>query len=347
MMIFDNQSESHINGIEDYDIADSQRLTLFKKPIYSLLFLICVEVIIVAKNKAFGNKSTTNYFIYSLAVSDLIVGVMVMPTGIICFITDDWIFGQLWCEIWQTFDLFSCTASILNLCAISLDRYWAISEPLNYTIKMKKTYVTLLILSIWVVSAFVTLPPMIWNRILQQNSCDPHSCECHSLAVHPPYVIFLTTTTFFIPLVLMSFVNYRTYRIAVKQIYAIYSENSPKKTSVPLRHITSVEKQKASKKRSRSLQIIQKQFKVTKTLGIVMGCFVVCWMPYFLVYSLDSFCKPCIKNSNTVIPITLWLGWLNSGMNPIIYTCLSKKFRKSAALLLMCKSQQTPLAITN
>ncbi|RWS11386.1 dopamine receptor 2-like protein [Dinothrombium tinctorium] len=344
MIAIDNRNESQVldNGLNS-EFSDLEQVNMIKRPFFSFMFLICVEVVIgnilsvitVLKNKAFGNKSTTNYFIISLAISDLIVGALVMPTGVICFIVDTWIFGQIWCELWQTFDVLSCTASILNLCAISLDRYWAISDPLNYTIKMKKLYVASLIVGIWVLSAFITIPPFIWSRIYDQYHCTSVSCECHSLYVNPSFAIFLTIISFFVPLFLMAIVNYRTYRIAIKQIYAIYSDKK-QKPNVPLRHHPISDGKSAAKKRSYSL--IQKQFKVTKTLGIVLGVFIICWMPYFIVYSVNAFCHSCVPNKNVVFPIALWLGWLNSGMNPIIYTCLSKKFRKSIASNLVCKS---------
>lgn len=43
-----------------------------------------------------------------------------------------WIFGDLWCSIWLAVDVWMCTASILNLCAISLDRYLAVTRPVSY-----------------------------------------------------------------------------------------------------------------------------------------------------------------------------------------------------------------------
>ena len=47
-----------------------------------------------------------------------------------------WIFGEDWCDGWHSFDVLASTASILNLCVISLDRYWAIEEPMSYPAKV-------------------------------------------------------------------------------------------------------------------------------------------------------------------------------------------------------------------
>ena len=68
-------------------------------------------------------RTVTNYFVVSLAVSDLLVGLLVMPFAVVREITNGlWLFGRIACELWVSLDVMLCTASILNLCCISLDR---------------------------------------------------------------------------------------------------------------------------------------------------------------------------------------------------------------------------------
>uniref|UniRef100_A0A915K1W5 G-protein coupled receptors family 1 profile domain-containing protein n=1 Tax=Romanomermis culicivorax TaxID=13658 RepID=A0A915K1W5_ROMCU len=73
-----------------------------------------------------------NYFLVSLAAADLSVALLVMPLHIAKFLLGRWVFGLAVCQIWLTLDILTCTASILNLCAIALDRYWAITNPIDY-----------------------------------------------------------------------------------------------------------------------------------------------------------------------------------------------------------------------
>jgi octopamine receptor len=56
-----------------------------------------------------------------------------------------WIFGDVWCSIWLAVDVWMCTASILNLCAISLDRYVAVTRPVTYPSIMSSSRAKLLI----------------------------------------------------------------------------------------------------------------------------------------------------------------------------------------------------------
>lgn len=77
-----------------------------------------------------------NFYIVSLAVADLAVAVLVMPLNVANFILDGrWTFGTVVCHVWLTADILTCTASILNLCAIALDRYRAIHDPIGYAQK--------------------------------------------------------------------------------------------------------------------------------------------------------------------------------------------------------------------
>ena len=100
-----------------------------------------------------------NYLLVSLAVSDLCVALLVMPMALVYEVLGTWPFGATVCDAWVAFDVLSCvrgqtpfvfcanssannclffsfqTASILNLCMISVDRYWAITRPLDYGVK--------------------------------------------------------------------------------------------------------------------------------------------------------------------------------------------------------------------
>ncbi|KAJ9597913.1 hypothetical protein L9F63_011200, partial [Diploptera punctata] len=72
-----------------------------------------------------------------------------------------WIFGDVWCSIWLAVDVWMCTASILNLCAISLDRYVAVTRPVTYPSIMSSGRAKLLIAGVWVLSFVICFPPLV------------------------------------------------------------------------------------------------------------------------------------------------------------------------------------------
>ena len=65
--------------------------------------------------------------------------------------------------------------------------------------------------------------------------------------------------------------------------------------------------------------------KAAKTLGIIVGGFIVCWLPFFTMYLVRAFCEDCIHH--LLFSILFWLGYCNSAINPCIYALFSKDFR--------------------
>ncbi|KAI5693825.1 hypothetical protein M8J76_011327 [Diaphorina citri] len=139
------------------------------KLLASLLALGFLDVMVVVGNSlvilavylSSKLRSVTNLFIVSLAVADLMVGVAVLPFSSTWQVYEVWIFGGLWCKGWLAVDVWMCTASILNLCAISLDRYIAVTRPVKYPSIMSMGRAKLLICFVWVLSFSICFPPLI------------------------------------------------------------------------------------------------------------------------------------------------------------------------------------------
>ncbi|XP_006012418.1 histamine H2 receptor isoform X2 [Latimeria chalumnae] len=83
-------------------------------------------------------RTVTYMFIMSLAMADLLVACLVMPFSIIYEVTGMWMFGQQFCKVWISFDVMFCTASIVTLCFISLDRYCSVVTPYHYPRRMSR-----------------------------------------------------------------------------------------------------------------------------------------------------------------------------------------------------------------
>ncbi|MBN3292140.1 DRD1C protein, partial [Polypterus senegalus] len=298
--------------------------------------LVCAAII---KFRHLRSK-VTNFFVISLAVSDLLVAVLVMPWRAVTEVAGFWPFGKF-CDIWVAFDIMCSTASILNLCIISVDRYWAIASPFRYERKMTQRVAFVMIGVAWTLSILISfipvqlswhkadeglipqdvhLPPSIANSTLQDN-CDS--------SLSRTYAISSSLISFYIPVAIMIVTYTRIYRIAQRQIRRISSLERA------VEHAQSC--QEASLKSS-----FKKETKVLKTLSIIMGVFVCCWLPFFILNCMVPFCDPVVHDMNqlpcvspTTFSIFVWFGWANSTLNPIIYA-FNADFRRAFATILGC-----------
>ena len=158
-------------------------------------------------------RTVTNFYVVSLAISDLCVSILVMPLGIVVELTGKWLFGSVLCEIWVSCDVMLCTASILNLCCISVDRYFAITKPLVYSTKRSKRLALSMIAVVWVAAVAITCPPIFgW----QEEGRLDDSSFC-TLTKDPGYIIYSSLGSFYVPLTIMVFVYIRIFIVAMKR----------------------------------------------------------------------------------------------------------------------------------
>lgn len=174
--------------------------------------LVCVAVCLVRKL-----RRPCNYLLVSLAVSDLCVAILVMPIAMFYEIQGKWIFGEIVCNLWVSFDVLSCTASILNLCMISVDRYYAITKPLEYGVKRTPKRMIICVILVWFGAACISLPPLLIlgneHKEIQENGVSVSACiVCQSFG----YQLYATLCSFYIPLTVMMVVYYKIFRAARK-----------------------------------------------------------------------------------------------------------------------------------
>ncbi|XP_011298149.1 dopamine receptor 2 isoform X2 [Fopius arisanus] len=326
--------------------------------------------------------TATNYFVTSLAFADCLVGLVVMPFSAIYEVLENrWLFTMDWCDVWRSLDVLFSTASILNLCVISLDRYWAITDPFTYPTRMSRKRAAILIAIVWVCSSAISFPAIAWWRAVRTEEVPKDKCP---FTENLGYLIFSSTISFYLPLFVMVFTYYRIYRAAViqtrslklgtKQVMMASGEleltlriHRGGATNTDARHLfrtasstpedlqdmeepltlhnnglmrmpsTRINNKQHLGKNfslSRKLAKFAKEKKAAKTLGIVMGVFIVCWLPFFVVNLLSGFCTRCIWNEEIISAAVTWLGWINSGMNPVIYACWSRDFRRAFVRIL-------------
>ncbi|CAF0829490.1 unnamed protein product [Brachionus calyciflorus] len=173
--------------------------------------LVIIAVVIVRKLHAQDNAN--NILIVSLAVSDLLVGVLVMPFGYYVNISKDnkWYLGAILCDLWTLSDVLLCTASILNLVAISIDRYFIILHAMVYTQKRNAKLMLLMIFVVWSVSALISIPPQFgWGKPSSRLEIY-QTCQ---VSTDLKYQIYATLFSFYLPLAAMIIIYIAIFRAA-------------------------------------------------------------------------------------------------------------------------------------
>lgn len=248
-------------------------------------------------------RTPTNYFIINLAIADLLLGTTVLPVSATLEILNRWVFGRIFCDIWAAVDVLCCTASIMSLCVISIDRYIGVSHPLQYPGIVTEKRALLAMLGVWVLSVVISIGPLLgWK---QPPSPDDTKCP---ITEEPFYALFSSLGSFYIPLVVILVMYCRVYIVAkrtTKNLEAGVMRERMNSSEVTLRiHKGSqvheepgnscAGKGRAHQARS-SLTVkllkFSREKKAAKTLGVVVGMFTLCWLPFFLALPIGRFNK--------------------------------------------------------
>ncbi|KAJ3588322.1 hypothetical protein NHX12_011915 [Muraenolepis orangiensis] len=143
-------------------------------------------------------RTPTNCFIINLAIADLLLGTMVLPVSATLEILDYWVFGRIFCDIWAALDVLCCTASIMSLCVISIDRYIGVSYPLQYPGIVTEKRALWAMFGVWVLSIVISIGPLFgWK---QPPLSDDTACP---ITEEPFYALFSSLGSFYIPLVVI------------------------------------------------------------------------------------------------------------------------------------------------
>ncbi|XP_054461240.1 alpha-2C adrenergic receptor [Anoplopoma fimbria] len=177
---------------------------------FLILFTIVGNVLVViAVLTSRALKPPQNLFLVSLASADILVATLVMPFSLANELMGYWFFGKIWCDIYLALDVLFCTSSIVHLCAISLDRYWSVTQAVEYNLKRTPKRVKGMIVVVWLISAVISFPPLI--------SMDRSSSESNPQCIlndETWYILYSSIGSFFAPCVIMILVYIRIYQVA-------------------------------------------------------------------------------------------------------------------------------------
>ncbi|KAK3608006.1 hypothetical protein CHS0354_009941 [Potamilus streckersoni] len=169
-----------------------------------------IAAIILEKNL----QNVANYLVLSLAVADLMVATMVMPLSVVSVISRVWFLNAEMCDMWISFDVLCCTASILHLLAISIDRYWAVTH-IDYVRNRTAKRILIMIALVWIIALCISIPPLFGWKNTDNNP--EITGECIISQDHG-YTIFSTVGAFYLPTLLMMIIYGKIFMVARERI---------------------------------------------------------------------------------------------------------------------------------
>lgn len=132
---------------------------------------------------------------------------------------------------------------------------------------------------------------------------------------YPPFV---STASFFLPLFIILIAYASIYKIA------------------------------QTRERARQSRSLTREIRIAVTLAVVIGAFVVAWLPFFVMLLVTTHCKTCNVNYSIIVPFTKWMHYSGSMVNPIIYTHRNRDFRHAfAKILISCGMKQMNFALSH
>ncbi|XP_056620956.1 trace amine-associated receptor 4-like [Triplophysa dalaica] len=301
----------------------AHRLTVVKVAMYAVMLLMILTtvfgnlMIIISISHFKQLQSPTHLIVRSLAASDCLLGSLVMPYSMVRSVEGCWFLGDVVCKVHSSLDMTFSISSILHLSLISIDRYWAICDPLRYRMRITNNTVTIFTTFTWIFSFIYSFSILFSgvNNVALETIMYFYCVGSCVLLFNKQWGIICPILTFFLPGTIMTSLYIRIFYVAEKHARVIAEQ-------VPV--ATGGLKSQSSAHRER---------KAAKTLAIVMGVFLLCWLPIFMATVVDSvlnFVTPA-----DVFEALIWFGYFNSTCNPLIYGFFYSRFQKAFKILVL------------
>ncbi|XP_047227571.1 trace amine-associated receptor 13c-like [Girardinichthys multiradiatus] len=280
----------------------------------TVLSFICLAtvflnlLIIISISQFRKLHTTTNILLLSLAVSDFLVGLLLMP-GEILRSTTCWFLGDVICSLYFLFGCQIVCGSIGNIVLISVDRYVAICHPLHYATRITLGRVKCCICLCWLGAGFYSIY-YLKDELIQPGRGKSCFGECMLLMSYLTGTIDLILT-FIIPVSIIILLYMRVFVVAVSQARAMRS------------HITAVTLHCSANPATK-----RSELKAARTLGVLIVVYLTCYCPYY-TYSLVE----TNVTSTTYASFFIFLFYFNSCLNPVIYALFYPWFRKAIKVI--------------
>ena len=307
--------EEHLRANYCYPLLNSSCTRFARsKALYIIMYIFLLSVsistvflnlLVIISISHFKQLHTpTNLLILSLAVADLLIGLIVMPMEGSRLIETCWYFGDTLCNIFPLISAVALSASLCSLVLISIDKFIAVSDPLRYPLNVTHNKAALIVVLSWS-CCLLYIFFFLYDHLTQR---EPHRV-CHGeclLTVSFPWFVCDIIVSFIAPCSTVIGLNLKIFCTAKYQAQAISSVTERVKAA----------KKDRMTKRSSS--------KAAKTIGILVTVYLLCYIPFYLSIPAHG-----TESLSFLVTALLWVMYMNSCVNPIIYALFYPWFKVS------------------
>ena len=297
------------------------------------MILLCSVVLVIAAIIVAGNslvvlsvvcnrrlQTKTSAFITSLAVGDLMIGLVLMPLIVVSNTVGPSVENGLkYCHVTISIAVMLMFNSVANLGAVTFDRFLAVVVPLRYKSIMTKRLIVPIIAFVWVFSTiFGFIPFMGWRTVIEPKRSSGLFCQV-PLNLAQGYIITVCVVGL-LPSIFVLAAYLKIFQTAYHH---------------ELRIAAAINSVLRTNQNDLKLNMI-KEMKAAKMVALVLGAFIFSWCPLFVIMIVDIAMKHSVNSyiyAGGVIFATL-----NSALNPVIYASMNSEFRDTFKALLQCQS---------
>ncbi len=291
-------------------------------------------------------QTKTSVFVASLAVADLLTCAITGPFIFVSTVTGEWHFSYPMCQLQGFCTVLFCAASINTLMYVAIDRYVAITDPFHYHLRLGKHIVLLFMAFTWLQSSIFAASPVFgWGKyvyIPEEYLC---TCEWNR---DVSFTITVITFNLLLPVCVTMLCYIHIFRVAREQSRKVAATSiggsSIDGNSTPQSH--SVASQSQTTRRQNPSQR-RTETKAAKILFIVLGTFLICWIPH----TVTIFCI-ALSDNNCNLPneygaFSTLLALTNSACNPVLYGILNRQMRKAYGSIIFRRRAESGVSVTS